>query len=61
MWEVEKLARAIKCISGVLEVGLFCGPTGIQTQATGGIGGQKPVAAYFGMSDGTVSSIKAAV
>lgn len=44
----------------MLEVGLFCGPNGIQTRAAGGVGGQKPVAAYFGMADGTVSSIKAA-
>lgn len=55
MWEVENLARAIKGLAGVLEVGIFFGSTGPQAQAKGGIGGQKPVAAYFGMPDGTVS------
>lgn len=55
IWEVEKLATAIKHITGVLEVGLFYGPTGPEMQAAGGVGGQKPVAAYFGMEDGSVS------
>lgn len=60
VWEVETLARLIKGIAGVLDVGIFFGPTGPQAQASGGIGGQKPVAAYFGMPDGTVSVRKAA-
>ncbi|KAJ5611232.1 Ribose-5-phosphate isomerase [Penicillium lagena] len=60
VWEVKELARQIKEISGVLEVGIFSGLTGPQAQAAGGIGGQRPVAAYFGMPDGTVSVRKAA-
>jgi len=59
VWEVENLARAIKGIAGVLEVGIFYGLTGPQATAKGGIGGQKPVAAYFGMTDGTVTVRKA--
>ncbi|CAL5873141.1 uncharacterized protein PFLUO_LOCUS7410 [Penicillium psychrofluorescens] len=61
VWEVKELARQIKQISGVLEVGIFSGLTGPQAQAAGGIGGQRPVAAYFGMPDGTVSVRKADV
>jgi ribose 5-phosphate isomerase A len=60
VWEVNELARTIKHIAGVLEVGIFSGLTGPQAQAAGGIGGQRPVAAYFGMPDGTVSVRKAA-
>lgn len=56
VWEVEALANAINAITGVLEVGLFCGPNGPQAQANGRAGGQKPVAAYFGNTDGTVIS-----
>ncbi|PGH08098.1 ribose 5-phosphate isomerase A [Helicocarpus griseus UAMH5409] len=55
VWEVSALAEKINLIQGVLEVGLFCGPTGPQAQAAGAVGGQKPVAAYFGMPDGSVS------
>ncbi|ETI21385.1 ribose 5-phosphate isomerase A [Cladophialophora carrionii CBS 160.54] len=58
-WEVEQLARAIKDINGVLAVGLFCGPTGPEAMAAGVIGGQRPIACYFGMADGTVSVQKA--
>ncbi|TQB68307.1 ribose-5-phosphate isomerase rki1 [Monascus purpureus] len=58
-WEVEALAHAIKQIAGVLEVGIFAGPTGLQAQARGAVGGQKPIAAYFGKSDGTVLVRKA--
>ena len=54
-WEVTALAHKIKSISGVLEVGLFFGPNGYEVQAAGGQGGQKPVAAYFGNEDGSVS------
>ncbi|KAI9039571.1 ribose-5-phosphate isomerase RKI1 [Aspergillus affinis] len=60
VWEVEALSQAIKLIPGVLDVGIFSGPTGPQAQAQGGIGGQKPVAAYFGMPDGSVSVRKVA-
>jgi ribose 5-phosphate isomerase A len=55
VWEVDALAKAIKQITGVLEVGLFYGRTGPQAQAAGGVGGQRPIAAYFGMQDGSVS------
>jgi len=54
-WEVEQLARAIKDINGVLAVGLFCGPTGPEAKAAGVVGGQRPIACYFGMADGSVS------
>lgn len=59
VWEVSTLAKEIKQLAGVLEVGLFYGITGRQAQAAGGVGGQKPVAAYFGMTDGSVTSKKA--
>lgn len=60
VWEVETLCREIKCIEGVLDVGIFSGLTGPQTIERGwGVGGQKPVAAYFGMADGTVAVRKA--
>lgn len=54
-WEVELLAKAIKDINGVLAVGLFCGPTGPEAQSAGVLGGQRPVACYFGMADGSVT------
>ncbi|KAI4165563.1 MAG: hypothetical protein LQ342_000976 [Letrouitia transgressa] len=54
-WEVEKLAREIKSIEGVLSVGLFFGMNGEEIEKAGKkVGGQKPVAAYFGMEDGSV-------
>lgn len=59
VWEVDVLAKAIKQIPGVLEVGIFSGVNGPQAQAEGGIGGQKPIAAYFGMPDGSVTVRKA--
>jgi ribose 5-phosphate isomerase A len=58
-WEVEQLARTIKDINGVLAVGLFCGPTGPEAQAAGVVGGQRPIACYFGMMDGTVTARRA--
>lgn len=60
VWEVDELSRAIKQIAGVLEVGIFSGLTGSQAAARGSIGGERPVAAYFGMPDGSVSSRKPA-
>ena len=51
------LSKAIKAITGVLDVGLFCGRDGIEASEKGGgtvYGGQKPVAVYFGMQDGSV-------
>lgn len=59
VWAVGALARKINEIVGVLEVGVFQGLTGPQASASGGIGGQRPVAAYFGMADGTVAVRKA--
>jgi ribose 5-phosphate isomerase A len=54
-WEVERLTREIKMIEGVLSVGIFSGEDGVEAQARGAkLGGQKPVAAYFGMTDGGV-------
>lgn len=54
-WEAETLAREIKLIEGVLSVGLFVGENGVQAEKSSkGRGGQKPVAAYFGMEDGSV-------
>ena len=59
-WEVETLAKEIKMIEGVLSVGLFVGVNGTQAMEKGVLmGGQKPVAAYFGMKDGTVAIRKA--
>ena len=55
LWGVEHLERELKLIEGVLSVGLFCGRNGAQARAEGkSKGGQKPVAAYFGMEDGSV-------
>jgi ribose 5-phosphate isomerase A len=54
IWEVEELARTIKDINGVLAVGLFCGPTGPEAEQAEVVGGQRPVACYFGMPDGSV-------
>ena len=55
VWEVQKLAREIKLIEGVLSVGIFSGENGEEAAARGvHVGGQKPVAAYFGMQDGSV-------
>jgi len=59
VWEVEALARAIKGIHGVLDVGIFAGPTGPEAAKYGVAGGQRPVACYFGMADGTVTVMKA--
>lgn len=56
VWEVNALAKRIKAINGVLEVGLFHGMNGIQAQAAGLQGGQKPVAVYFGLENGDVST-----
>jgi len=55
VWEVEHLAKAIKDINGVLEVGIFCGPTGPEAAQAEVVGGQRPIACYFGMEDGSVT------
>jgi len=54
VWGVTELAAAIKSITGVLEVGIFSGMNGPEARRMGGQGGQKPVAVYFGMEDGSV-------
>lgn len=59
LWEVDQLARTINEITGVLEVGIFSGLTGPEARSRGLVGGQKPIAAYFGMPDGTVQVRKA--
>jgi ribose 5-phosphate isomerase A len=54
-WEVNQLGEKLKSIIGILEVGIFHGLNGIQIAKAGQEGGgQKPVAAYFGMEDGNV-------
>ena len=54
-WEVHRLGRRLKRIVGVLEVGLFHGRNGIQVANAGEEGGgQRPLAAYFGMESGEV-------
>ena len=55
-WTPVALAARLNTIVGVVEVGLFAGLTGPQSMALGpqGGGGQKPVAAYFGLEDGGV-------
>jgi ribose 5-phosphate isomerase A len=56
LWEVHQLGRRLKRIVGVLEVGLFYGRNGGQVANAGEEGGgQKPVAAYFGMESGEVA------
>lgn len=69
VWNAEKLSTAIKMIPGVLDVGLFVGFNGLEAlKRSGGkrlqdpiVGqaGQKPVAMYFGMQDGSVKERKA--
>lgn len=61
VWEVHTLGRRLKRVVGILEVGLFHGRNGLQVAAAGEEGGgQKPVAAYFGMEDGQVQVRNAA-
>ena len=55
VWDVDTLALRIKDINGVLEVGLFHGINGEEAQALGLIGGQKPIAVYFGLADGDIT------
>ncbi len=52
LWEVETLAKKLKEIVGVVETGLFWGRNGREAGEEGG--GQKPVAAYFGLEGGDV-------
>lgn len=55
IWTVDGLADKIIKIVGVVEVGLFAGANGFEVKS----GAQKPVAAYFGMADGSVDTRKA--
>ncbi|KAL2259278.1 hypothetical protein VTK26DRAFT_7104 [Humicola hyalothermophila] len=50
VWTVDELADRLIKIPGVAEIGLFYGNNGLEVAS----GAQKPVAAYFGMADGTV-------
>lgn len=54
-WNVVELSHQIRSITGVLEVGLFCGYDGIEAAERHlKVGGQRPVVVYFGMEDGSV-------
>ncbi|KAL1860660.1 hypothetical protein VTK73DRAFT_7210 [Phialemonium thermophilum] len=55
IWTVDALAQRLINIVGVAEIGLFHGKNGDEVA----MGAQKPVAAYFGMEDGTVEVLKA--
>ncbi|KAK4112754.1 ribose 5-phosphate isomerase [Canariomyces notabilis] len=55
VYTVDDLAERLIKIPGVAEIGLFYGDHGLQIAS----GAQKPVAAYFGMADGTVQVAKA--
>jgi ribose 5-phosphate isomerase A len=57
IWTVDKLADRLIKIVGVVETGIFAGKNGFEAQG----GAQKPVAAYFGMQDGSVEVQKADV
>lgn len=60
VWEVKKLAQVIKMTEGVLSVGIFSGENGDEAIGRGKRrGGERPVAAYFGMKDQTVMVRKA--
>ena len=50
IWTVDELAQKLINIVGVAEVGIFHGKNGDEVVT----GAQKPVAAYFGMQDGSV-------
>ncbi|KAI9797141.1 MAG: ribose-5-phosphate isomerase rki1 [Piccolia ochrophora] len=51
-WEVVALAKRLREIVGVVETGIFAGRNGEEAGEEGG--GQKPVAAYFGLEGGDV-------
>ncbi|KAK1700043.1 ribose 5-phosphate isomerase A [Colletotrichum godetiae] len=54
-WEVSALAKELLMIPGIVEIGIFHGLNGVEAAAAGKAGlAQKPVAAYFGMEDGSV-------
>jgi ribose 5-phosphate isomerase A len=55
VWTVDALAQRLINIVGVAEIGLFHGKNGLQIER----GAQKPVAAYFGLEDGSVKLTRA--
>ncbi|KAJ0384968.1 hypothetical protein COL922a_007315 [Colletotrichum nupharicola] len=56
-WEVSALAKELLLIPGIVEIGIFHGLNGLQAAQAGKFGlAQKPVAAYFGMEDGSVKA-----
>jgi ribose 5-phosphate isomerase A len=55
VWTVDALADRLLKTVGIVEIGLFYGVNGFQVSS----GAQKPVAAYFGMADGSVLVRKA--
>jgi ribose 5-phosphate isomerase A len=55
LWSVDALAQRLINIVGVAEIGLFHGQNGLEVER----GAQKPVAAYFGLEDGGVKTVKA--
>ncbi len=57
-WTVDGLADRLIKIPGIVEIGLFTGFHGYEVKAGHG-GAQKPVAAYFGMLDGSVQTRRA--
>ncbi|KAF6809172.1 ribose 5-phosphate isomerase a [Colletotrichum sojae] len=59
-WEVSALAKELLQIPGIVEIGIFHGLNGAQAAQAGKVGlAQKPVAAYFGMEDGSVKMTSA--
>lgn len=55
VWEVSKLAQELLSLPGVVEIGLFYGFNGDEAVALQKESrAQKPVAAYFGLADGSV-------
>ncbi|KFH44572.1 Ribose-5-phosphate isomerase-like protein [Hapsidospora chrysogenum ATCC 11550] len=55
VWEINRLARELLSIPGIVEIGLFHGFNGAEAVSLGKEGqAQKPVAAYFGTAEGTV-------
>lgn len=59
-WEVSQLAEEIIKLPGVVETGLFYGFNGDEAEALQkDVPAQKPVAAFFGMEDGSVQVVRA--
>lgn len=61
LWEVSRLADELAKLPGIVEIGLFYGVNGVQAAASGKVvSAQKPIAAYFGMPDGSITVQNAA-